>query len=247
LAALVQTAQEVEPVQAALRAGAFPWYDPQADKVRPVWPAQSGWQLPWGERFARAWRWVGTQLDRVARAIGRFFRWLLPRRLGVPAVSGEMFMAALLFAALAVLLVLLLRLGLRGGFFARDRVQGSAAPGTIARLADLPEDFWRGLADPWGEALLRRARGDLAGAVVFLFAYQLLVLSQVGLLRLMPGRTGRQYVSTLQDPLIQGSAAATLRLFEEVYYGHKQPEVDSFEQVWSRAEAFRDTLLRSMT
>ena len=43
------------------------------------------------------------------------------------------------------------------------------------------------------------AAGDLAGAVICLFAHQLLSLDQLGLIRLVPGRTGRQYLQVVRD------------------------------------------------
>ncbi len=45
--------------------------------------------------------------------------------------------------------------------------------------------------------------------------------------------------------MLVDSLRATLRLFEEIYYGHRRPSAQAFEQVWSRAlalEARRDEL-----
>jgi hypothetical protein len=195
------------------------------------------------EWIDRVTEWPGRQLYRLAKAVGRWFRWLKFDKLPLPAFTGELFMETLLFAALAGLLLLLVRLGFRGRFWGPQRGSVAQEPGGIARLSELPADVWRGLSDPWSEAARRRAAGDRCGAVVYLFAYQLLTLSRAGVIRLVPGRTGRQYVSTLRDPLVQGSAAATLRLFEDFYYGHREPGAEAFEAVWSQAEAFRAKLL----
>ena len=65
--------------------------------------------------------------------------------------------------------------------------------------------------DPWAEAERRRREGDLAGAVIYLFAHQLLSFStSSGLIRVAPGRTGRHYVRWLRDPELNGSLGATL-------------------------------------
>ena len=77
--------------------------------------------------------------------------------------------------------------------------------------ATFPRGFGRTDADPWAEAKRRRAAGDLAGAVVCLFAHQLLTLDQMGLIRLAPGRTGRHYVQSLRDRELIDSLGATLR------------------------------------
>jgi Domain of unknown function (DUF4129) len=129
----------------------------------------------------------------------------------------------------------------------RRRLSGTAAGesvrarlGTTARLSDLPEGIGLGDGDLWAEALSRRAAGDLAGAVVCLFAHQLLSLDQLGLIRLIPGRTGRQYLQVVRDQELADSLRATLGLFEEVYYGRRRPTTQAFESVWNRALLFRE-------
>jgi hypothetical protein len=112
--------------------------------------------------------------------------------------------------------------------------------GSVARLDLLPQGIRPGGDDPWDEARRRRAAGDFAGAIVCLFAHQLLSLDQLGLIRLGPGRTGRQYVSDLRDRELRESAGATLHLFEDVYYGRQMPAPQAFERVWSRGQAFEE-------
>ena len=94
-------------------------------------------------------------------------------------------------------------------------------------------------SDPWEEALRRRARGDLTGAVICLFAHQLLTLSRLGLVRLAPGRTGRQLLRAVADAEFRGLALPTLRQFEVVYYGHRTPSPEEFAEVWQKPRAFR--------
>ena len=93
--------------------------------------------------------------------------------------------------------------------------------------------------DPWAEAERRRAAGDTAGAVIWLFLDQLLSLQRAGLIRLMPGRTARQYAGGLNDPILGTGLRATLGLFEQVYYGHRRPGSEELDRVWSQAETFR--------
>jgi hypothetical protein len=107
-------------------------------------------------------------------------------------------------------------------------------------MAALPPGVRPEGGDPWSEAIARRDAGDLAGATVCLFAHQLLSLDQLGLIRLAPGRTARHYVQAVQDHELRGSVAATLGLFEDVYYGHVRPEAEAFDLIWSRALAFQE-------
>ena len=121
-----------------------------------------------------------------------------------------------------------------------DLPQSSRGRGEPSRVEALPAGMRREFesSDPWEEALRRRARGDLAGAVVCLFAHQLLTLSRLGLVRLAPGRTGRQLLRSVADVEFRGLVQPTLRQFEAVYYGHRTPSPEEFAEVWRSAEAF---------
>jgi hypothetical protein len=218
------------PVREALKEGGYPWYDGDADRLRPIWPLRMSWL-----------KWLGDRMRGALDAIGRFFK-----RLGfgsLPAIGfhGEWLGTILLVTALATFFVFLLVLWLRREPGARSGAKaGLRGPGTRALLAQLPEGLRSGLDDPWAEALRRRQAGDLAGAVVCLFAHQLITLDQMGLIRLAPGWTGRHYVRWLTDPVLVDSLRATLGLFEEVYYGRRLPAAETFEAVWSRAQAFQE-------
>lgn len=122
-------------------------------------------------------------------------------------------------------------------------VTPGAAPGRRggpARFEELPAGIRGplGSSDPWQEAIRLRDRGDLAGAIICLFAHQLLTLDRLGLVRLAPGRTGRQIVRAVADAEFRGLVGPTLRLFEAACYGHRAPSADEFAAVWLGAEAF---------
>jgi len=217
------------PVKDALRDGSYPWYDPDTDRVRPIWPPRRPWL-----------KWLGDRIERMLKAINRFLKRLnFGGKWGL-GFSGDSIGTILLMAVLVSFFMVLVVLWAR-----RDRLaaEGSGAGGrlgSVSRLAQLPEGIRPGSDDPWAEALRRRAAGDFAGAVVCLFAHQLLSLDQLGLIRLGPGRTGRQYVHGLHDRELLDSVGGTLVLFEEVYYGRRIPAVQAFEAVWSRAQAFEE-------
>jgi hypothetical protein len=225
----LETEARTDPVKPALREGSYPWYDPDTDRVKPIWMAKRPWQ-----------KWIGQQLENLAKAFEKFLSRFHFGRLSGGGVSGELIMTTVFLAALIAFLVVLVGLWSRRELSAADRSGDGSSLGRAARLADLPEGVRPGSVDPWSEALRRRAAGDLGGATVCLFAYQLLTLDQLSLIRLAPGRTGRQYVQTIRDPRFVDSLEATLSLFEDVYYGRKLPTLEAFEAVWKRAQVFQE-------
>jgi hypothetical protein len=215
------------PVREALRQGSYPWYDSDADRVRPIWAPRLTWI-----------KWLLDKVESMGKAINRFFSGMGVRRMPSVGLGGEYLGTLLLSTVLIAFFVFLLVLWMRKEPFAAGLPAARSTPGTAHLLAQLPEALMPGFDDPWAEAQRRRSAGDYAGAVIYLFAHQLLSLDRAGLIRLAPGWTGRYYVRRLRDPVLVDSLGATLRLFEEIYYGHRQPSAGAFERVWSRAEAF---------
>jgi hypothetical protein len=121
-----------------------------------------------------------------------------------------------------------------------EDLHGEKRKAGAERIEPLPEGMDRefDLSDPWQESIRRRDRGDLSGAILCLFAHQLLTLSRLGLVRLAPGRTGRQLLRAVTDGEFRTLVQPTLRLFEAVYYGQRKPTEVEFALVWSTAEAF---------
>jgi Domain of unknown function (DUF4129) len=229
-AALPQ-APGTDAVRQGLREGEFPWYDSDADRVRPVWAPRGSWA-----------KWLQERFDRVLDAIRRFFKSLglepAPGG-GASGVRSDWLGTMLLGAVIAAFFVFLLVIWLRGEPFAAGAA-ARARPGTGRLLAQLTGEKVAGIDDPWAEAQRRRLAGDNAGAIIYLFAHQLISLDRAGLIRLAPGWTGRQYVRWLRDPVLVDSLSATLGLFEEIYYGHRLPSRGAFEHVWGRAQALED-------
>jgi hypothetical protein len=219
----VPFAAAVKPVQQALQKGEYPWYDSGADRVRGVWP--STWM-----------KWLRDKMRAIGKAFDRFSGG--PRRFPSINLGGNFLGTILLATLIAAFFVFLFGLWLRREPFGAGSSEARVRPGSGSLLADLPEELRPGLDDPWGEAQRRRGAGDFAGAVIYLFAHQLLSLDRAGLIRIVPGSTGRHYVRWLRDPVLVDSLGATLRLFEEIYYGHRRPSAAVFEQVWRRAQAF---------
>ena len=158
---------------------------------------------------------------RLARSLARpTVRRLDRRRL------GELIAIGLAMLALAVLLVVLVELWRRYRPVEAAVGRGAGSrPGSAARVEGLPDGRSdRRRTTPGTRRVRRRDRGDYAGAVVCLFAHQLLTLDRLRLVRLVPGRTGPSARPGDRRP--RSSAAwvePTLRLFEAVYYGHRAP------------------------
>jgi hypothetical protein len=214
-------------VQRALREGHYPWYDPDNDRVRPVWPAKRPWV-----------KWLRERVENVYKRIDKLFQRFSFRGLRGLGFAGESIGTMVLVGILVGFFVALLVLWARRNRIGADGWPARTRSGTIARLANLPEGLAPASDDPWDEARRRRAAGDFAGATVCLFAHQLLALDQLGMIRLGPGRTGRQYVRGLHDPDLLDPIRETLAMFEDVYYGRRVPAADAFDAVWRKAQAF---------
>lgn len=158
------------PVRTVLKKQAYPWYDGEKDQVKPLLPDPSSWT------------------SRLEKRLESFFDWL-DRRFGKSAgqASGANrgslrgVLATLLFVASGcVLLVMLWRLWRIHAPRATSHQDHVARIGDAARIAGLaPGTAMEGI-DPWAEALRRRAAGDSAGAVIWLFLDQLLSLQRAG-------------------------------------------------------------------
>ena len=199
----------VEQARAALKSEKYPWYDPARDAIQTV-------KL--------------RQIDPIRPPTGSNwnFSWV------------ETLIYTLIAVAVITLIVLVVR------YWQRFAPQDVALPdreeaGPAIGAGEVLPAALRPVAvagDLWAEADRRRQAGDLAGAIVCLFAHQLISLSKLGLVRLTPGRTGRQLHRAVADRDFQGLVLPTLRQFEAVYYGHRTPLPADFAAVWESAEAF---------
>lgn len=227
-AALARAAEPDGAVDAALARGGYPWCESTHGKTsfRSVLPEKLGW-LDW---------FLGL-LVRFLAWLGQFFNW--GGSVSVGQGVGNVLVTIVAAIGLGVLLALLLAL------WRRYEPEPTDEPALAARLARvsgrieaLPAGVRPETLDPWAEAVACRRRGDYARAIVCLFAHQLLTLDRRRLVRLTPGRTGRQLVRTIDDRPLRGCVEATLALFERVYYGHFVPSAEVFEAVWVMAEDF---------
>ena len=207
----------IERTRDALKSGDYPWYDPPRDAIRPViLPRENVSHAPPSRGGGGGgWSWGN-------------WSW------------GERLVFLLFAAAIAALGFLVYRSWKRFEPPADAETAPEHATPAIGAGEVLPAAL-RPVAvggDLWAEADRRRQAGDLAGAIICLFAHQLLSLSRLGLVRLVPGRTGRQLQRSVADRDFQALVLTTLRQFEAVYYGHRSPTAADFAAVWAAAETF---------
>ena|GEM_PF-1318257 len=221
-----------EAVRRAFADESFPWYDAKAERVKPVLPSPD----LYSPRLDGFFRSIGRWFEGVAR----WFRWL--NRWKIPGVgaAGDLLVIGLFLLGLTLVLVILLELLRRYRPAPADDAltRPSKSTGTTARIEGLPAGVGFDVNDPLAEARRLRDLGDLSGAVVYLFAHQLLSLDRVKQVRLVPGRTGRQLVRSVVDRNLRRCVEPTLRLFEAVYYGHHAPSPRGFEAAWALAQEF---------
>ncbi|WP_169976065.1 DUF4129 domain-containing protein [Tautonia rosea] len=213
--------EAVEAVRQAFTDRSFPWYDERNDAYRPVMPPRP----------------PSTPNPRLRGAGGRsWFDW--------PSMNleelGRLIIFVLLAAGLTALILYLARTWQRRiDEEAKSRTTSKTAQviGSAARVGSLPTGLVIDESDPLEAARQLRTQGERGRAVVLLFAHQLLVLDQMSMIRLSPGRTGRQLVRTIEDDVVRGVVGRTLRMFEAVYYGHQEPDAEEFEALWAEAES----------
>ena len=206
-----------EPAAKALARGNYPWYDAQADALKPVEPPAQP---------------IEPKVRASSPSSGT----------GAAFDLGQLIVFVLIALGLAALIALIAWAWSRGQF-ASDPVPAPTGPArSPTRVGDLPAGLTRIDGDPLAEAARLRASGDYAGAIVCLFAHQLLALDRHRLARLMPGRTGRQLVRSVANATVRDLVTPALRLFEEVYYGHNPPSAEAFEAVWEQAQTLERML-----
>jgi hypothetical protein len=233
-------ASQIQPVDAVrddqvreiLRTQSYPWYDAEKDQVKPILPDSSSWLTRLGQRIDAFLDWLGRRLFGTRSASSGQ---------GIDNPGGKL-VTVMFVASGGLLLLVLWRLWKLYEPEPGPRDERGKRVGEAARIAGLVPGLSLEETDPWSEARRRRAAGDLAGAVIWLFLDQILWLERAGLIRLLPGKTARQYVQSLHDPLLRDGLRGTLSAFEDVYYGRRAPEPALLDRIWTQAEAVRGQL-----
>lgn len=218
----------VAAVSESLSGRNFPWYDSSTDEFRPIMPPKPPAPPP-PPKPPRTGNWSPF-------SFGTLYLQDL----------GRLIVFVLLATALMGMILYIARTWQRR--LAAEMVEESPKPtrvtGSVVRFDTLPTGLVVDESDPLATARRLRERGELGRAVVMLFAHQLLTLDRLGMIRLAPGRTGRQLVRSINDEVVRGAVGRTLRMFEAVYYGHREPIASDFDALWAEAESL-DAILAS--
>ncbi|WP_459557340.1 DUF4129 domain-containing protein [Lacunimicrobium album] len=108
------------------------------------------------------------------------------------------------------------------------------------RLELLPE-VARGVTDFLGEAQAKANAGDFNLAMIYYFAWQLLMLDSNEAIELECGKTNRQYLREAARANINSYAIfeQSMRHFEDVLYGGQTLDQHQFDAVWQLRNQFR--------
>lgn len=123
--------------------------------------------------------------------------------------------------------------------------RGQTAARIAAQLRELPLTPEE---SPQEEDLLKAAEraaaaGDYRRAIIWLYAYQLTELDRHRVIRLMKGKTNRQYLRELgrQSP-IKPILEQTILTFEEVYFGGRSLNAEKYETCYREIPRFQQWL-----
>ena len=154
----------------------------------------------------------------------------------------------LLAAMLLYLVYLIIRTFLTQEIVDSLPIERGPTVGDVSRVEQLPIALKKAPSDFLAEAQRLYSRGDYAQAVVYLFSHQLIQLDRRHLVRLIKGKTNRQYLREIRRSSA-GSASKisdlfeqTVLLFEEIFFGKRLPPQSEVDKVWSNIETFHTLL-----
>lgn len=151
-------------------------------------------------------------------------------------------MYALIIAALALLLALIWKLRTPAALTPTVRRRATVQAG----MAELPFPLETVDGDPEVGFRAACAAGDWRQAVIWLYAWQLLLLDSAGRLRLMVGKTNRAYLAEVADERTLAEAlGATVAVFERAYFGREAVEGAQVRALEVQHRAVVDALRRS--
>lgn len=115
------------------------------------------------------------------------------------------------------------------------------------RVEALPQEVRTRRGNLLDQARDHYENGDYDRAIVFLYSYQLLALDRAQWIRLIKGKTNRQYLRELVgNDRLADILRRTMHLFEDVYFGHHSLERQQFESTWNEVDMFHHLVTREM-
>lgn len=224
-------ADEIDPVDSAGQAledlNSPPWYDAQTDELRPV-EVRAPDDPPARHDVA------AEERETSSREIE--LPWYLLSWLGIGLIC------VLITLLLAFMIYKMLdssrgyNIGPAGG--ARRIVSN------IDRMEQLPVPLKRNLSDLLGEARRQYERGNYNEAIIYLYSYLLVELDKAQRIRLLRGKTNRQYLRELRDapPSLSTLVEHTMVAFEDVFFGDRELQRGRFEACYNQLNEFQSHL-----
>ncbi len=209
----------VDDAQQVLDQKKFPWYDREHDQLKPVRVLQPA-QVSSPQRLRWNWSFGGMSL-------GQFLIW------GAIVVLLIAIAGAFIWAYVN-------RENLSAG---EDTATGTGRAAETARIEALPFPVRRDRRDLLGEAQHYYEQGNFAEAIVYLFSHELVELDKRHLIRLVKGKTNRQYLRDIRRlPRLQRIIGQTMVAFEDVFFGNHALNRARFEACWRAVPEFNQLL-----
>jgi hypothetical protein len=213
------------------------WYDDNTDSLRPlkvrVPKPKAPPKNPGGGTGGRSgfWDWMDGWLHGIhpsldVAALLKFFAWTA------------------LLIALVMIAMWLMRVYIRDERKRFAQVNAVDPRATnVDRVEALPLAVDESISDFLAEARRRYQSGDLSGAIVYLFSHQLLELDRHHLVRLVKGKTNRQYLREIKrnaagSDQLHGIVKETITLFEEVFFGKRETSQAAVASCWNQTDQF---------
>lgn len=201
-----------------------PWYDRSADDYKPL-----DLPPPKARKPSKFWQAIGDWLGSWDFDLAGFFEVLM-----------WLVLAAMIGIALYVLYKAVQNVEMRE---IETSESEELARSHIERVEALPVTIDNPITDFYAETRRLRGQRDYAGAMVYLFGHQLIELDRRHLIRLVKGKTNRQYLRELRrntggQTALPEIVRETTLLFERSFFGAQPPSESEFEHVWNRMQEF---------
>ncbi|MCA9270682.1 MAG: hypothetical protein KDA41_19505 [Planctomycetales bacterium] len=222
----------VEAGAEALSDSGLPWYDAETDQVRPFHVAPPE-QPPAPPDVAE------NLIEEEAPSDGS-------HEIVVPAGGSAIPLLAVVALGIALTLLLVYFLGVFLGGRAPPPTLDEAVvsrEADVSRLEDLPAPLLRSQSDLLGEARRQYQLGDYREAIIYYYSHLLIELDKAQRIRLLRGKTNRQYLGELRDdPQLKDLVGQTMIAFEDVFFGDVELSRERFEACFNRLPEFERRL-----
>ncbi|MDG1874640.1 MAG: hypothetical protein P8J27_12065 [Mariniblastus sp.] len=226
----------VDDARQSLSKKSLPWYDSDADSIRPMEmgqrpdarsanrdaiPVRSA-ASPANQKGSR-WNSSGQDYGSLMLSFLNALTWIA--------------IVAVVLIFVAVLIWAILRMG-----SATQSEDDSAAlkRSMEESIKQLPFELGSSTGDFRGLAETAYSQGDFAKAITYLFSHVLISLDQKGLIRLKKGKTNRQYLRELHGYRSLADYYRDVMVpFESVFFGDHDLKQSEFETCWSQLDSFQ--------